>query len=320
MKNRVLVTGGAGFIGSHICEMYIREGYEVLCVDNLSSGKVDNVCHLLADEKFTFVEADIKDNTKMMAIFQSFRPQIINHHAAQKSVVSSMEDPVYDLDINLGGLLVLLQCTQHFPIEKFIYVSSGGALSKVIEGTEKSQESDTPQLLSPYAITKYAGEKYLDIYANTYGFEYTVLRYANIYGPRQIPDGECGVVPIFVNNILANKPSVLMTYPDMPKGCTRDYVYVGDVVEANRLVSEKAVNTVLNIGTGDEIAILDIYNTILDVFEKDVAITIEGPRLGDVKRSVLASDRAQKLTGWTNKVSLKEGLIALKDSLLQQQV
>ncbi|MBA3926033.1 SDR family NAD(P)-dependent oxidoreductase [Listeria rustica] len=320
MKNRVLVTGGAGFIGSHICEMYVEEGYEVLCVDNLSSGKVDNICHLLASESFTFVEADIKDKTKMMAIFDSFRPQIINHHAAQKSVVSSIEDPVYDLDINLGGLLVLLQCTQKFPIEKFIYVSSGGALSKVIEGTEKSKESDTPQLLSPYAITKYAGEKYLDIYASTYHFEYTVLRYANIYGPRQIPDGECGVVPIFVNNILANKPSVLMTYPDMPNGCTRDYVYVGDVVEANRLVSEKAVNTVLNIGTGDEIAILDIYNTILDVFEEDVAITMEGPRAGDVKRSVLASDRAKELTGWTNKVSLKEGLIALKQSLLQQQV
>lgn len=320
MKNRVLVTGGAGFIGSHICEMYIGEGYEVLCVDNLSSGKVDNICHLLADESFTFVEADIKDSAKMMAIFESFRPTIINHHAAQKSVVSSMEDPIYDLDINLGGLLVLLQCTQKFPIDKFIYVSSGGALSKVIEGTEKSKESDTPQLLSPYAITKYAGEKYLDIYASTYGFDYTVLRYANIYGPRQIPDGECGVVPIFVNNILANKPSVLMTYADMPKGCTRDYVYVGDVVEANRLVSEKAVNTVLNIGTGDEIAILDIYNTILDVFEKNVTITVEGPRAGDVKRSVLASDRAKELTGWTNKVSLKEGLIALKQSLLQQQV
>lgn len=315
MNKRVLVTGGAGFIGSHICEMYVEEGYDVLCVDNLSSGKLENLTSLSGHPRFQFIQEDICHLEGLMHVFETFRPHVINHHAAQKSVVTSLEEPRNDLDINLNGLLCLLECVQKYPIQSFVYVSSGGALSKVILGDEKSTESDSPQLISPYAITKYAGEKYLEIYAKEYDFDYTVLRYANIYGPRQIPDGECGVVPIFVNNIVTNQTSVLMTYPDMPRGCTRDYVFVGDVVEANRLATEKAPNMVVNIGTGEEISILDIYQSILKIFNKEVPIRIEGPRAGDVKRSVLSSKRAQEALGWNARTNLEEGLLVLKKSM-----
>lgn len=315
MKKRVLVTGGAGFIGSHVCDTYVADGYEVLCVDNLSSGKRANIAHLLDSAHFQFVEADITHPEAMAALFASFQPTIVNHHAAQKSVVTSLEDPLYDLDINGKGLLVLLACIQKHPIDTFVYVSSGGALSKVIEGDETSREEDTPQLISPYAITKYAGEQYLAIYAEAYGFAYTVLRYANVFGPRQIPDGECGVVPIFVNNIVANQTSVLMTYPDMPRGCTRDYVYVGDVAEANRLATIRPLNTVVNIGSGEEIAILDIYETIAAIFEKESNIRIEGPRAGDVKRSVLSNARAKARLGWQPQINLEVGLLALKKDM-----
>lgn len=315
MEKTILVTGGAGFIGSHLCEMYIAEGYKVVCIDNLVSGNMNNLADIIKHQSFTFVQGDIRDRELMMRLFETHRPSHINHHAAQKSVAYSVENPSYDLDVNLVGLMTILDCVKAYPIENFIYVSSGGALSKKIEGNEKSAETDTPQLISPYALTKFTGEKYIEMYAGQYGYDFTVVRYANIYGPRQVPDGECGVIPIFLNNILAEKPSVLMTYPDMPNGCTRDYVYVADVVEINKLASEKPTNTVVNVGTGEEIAILDIYKEILTVFEKDVAIFIEAPRAGDVRRSVLDAGRAKDLLGWKSEVALHEGLTKLRAHL-----
>ncbi|WP_099224791.1 SDR family NAD(P)-dependent oxidoreductase [Listeria costaricensis] len=308
MTKKVIVTGGAGFIGSHVCDMYVAEGYDVLCVDDLSSGKLENIEQLRMKNNFHFVHADITDKERMMRLFARFKPDMVNHHAAQKSVAASLEDPNHDLNINGKGLLVLLSCIQKHPIDNFIYVSSGGALSKEISSNEKSKEEDRPQLISPYAITKYAGEKYLAVYSQLFQFDYTVLRYANVFGPRQIPDGECGVIPIFARNVLDDKISTLMTYPDMPRGCTRDYVYVSDVAEANRLASHNPANTVINIGSGKEVAILDIYEAILEAFGKEIAITISGPRLGDVKRSVLLNDRAKEVWDWTPKISLEEGL------------
>lgn len=315
MTKTVLVTGGAGFIGSHICEMYLKEGYETICIDNLVSGKRENISILEENSHFTFYKVDIRNYDELEEIFKKHQPEIINHHAAQKSVAYSVENPMYDLENNLFGLVNLLNLVNKYPIKNFIYVSSGGALSKEILGNEKSTEIDTPQLVSPYAITKFAGEKYLSIYSKEYNFNYTVLRYANVFGPRQIPDGECGVIPIFINNVLDDKGSILMTYPDMPRGCTRDYVYISDVVEANKLCSEKPVNTVINIGSGIEFEILGIYEDILEVFSKDLPIKITGPRSGDVKRSVLDCTLAKEKLGWEPQYTLKEGLKKLKDYL-----
>lgn len=317
MKETILVTGGAGFIGSHICERYVKEGHKVIIVDNLSSGKYQNIENLLNEDDVFFYSIDIVDKNALEEIFKKHHPSVINHHAAQKSVPYSVENPIYDLEINLIGLLNLITLSEHYSIRNFIYVSSGGALSKEISGNDKSEETDTPQLISPYAITKFAGEHYIKLYSKLYNFNFTILRYANVYGPRQIADGECGVIPIFVDNILAEKDSTLMTYPDMPKGCTRDYVYISDIVEANVLCLAKKVNDVINIGSSNEEKILDIYYTIREVFNSNSSIHIQGPRLGDIKRSVLSNTKAKKLIGWAPQVSLKEGIETLRNYILQ---
>lgn len=311
MKKTVLVTGGAGFIGSHICKMYLKEGYRTVCVDNLISGKETNITDLMNEADFHFYKIDAGNAEQMERLFKEFRPEIVNHHAAQKSVPYSLENPIHDLDTNIGVLLQLLSLIKKYPIKTFLFISSGGALSKKLEGTEKSAESDAPQLISPYALTKFAGEQYIKMYSEKYDFNFTVLRYANVFGPRQIPDGESGVIPIFLKNLYDQKPSTLMTYPTMPRGCTRDYVYVADVVQANKLATEKPLNKVVNIGSGTETAILDIYEQIVETFGVKQEIEIIGPRDGDIKRSILDTSLAQKELEWQTEYTLQQGLEAL---------
>lgn len=312
MTNCILLTGGAGFIGSHIAKAYLSLGFKVIIIDDLSSGQKKNIEHIIDDNNLYFYKIDINNKNALKCIFKEHKPQIINHHAAQKSVPFSVENPLNDLQTNLNGLLTLLEVVKEYPIEHFIYISSGGALSKEIIGEEKSLESDMPSQESPYAINKYTGEKYIELYSKLLDYKYTILRYSNVYVPRQIADGECGVIPIFVNNILNNRESVLMTYDDMPNGCTRDYVYIDDVVNANVLALSHRINDVVNISSGKEESILSIYNTICDVFNKQVPINIKGPRLGDVKRSVLSNEKAKALLLWEYKVDLCEGLHKLK--------
>lgn len=312
MNNTILLTGGAGFIGSHIAEAYLSLGYKVIIVDDLSSGDKKNINQIIDNENLFFYEVSITDKDALKTIFQKHNPQIINHHAAQKSVPFSVENPLIDLKTNLQGLLTILEVIKEFSIEHFIYISSGGALSKEIVDREKSLESDCPSQESPYAINKYTGEKYVELYSKLLNYNYTILRYSNVYGPRQIADGECGVIPIFVNNILNNRESTLMTYKDMPNGCTRDYVYIDDVVKANILATNHRINDVVNISSGIEEPILAIYNTICDVFDKQIPIKIVGPRIGDIRRSVLSNKKAKKLLSWDYKVGLNEGLNKLK--------
>lgn len=319
MAKTVLITGGAGFIGSHLTEEYSRRGYEVVIIDDLSSGIPDNMAQLKSEAKVHFYDIDIRNAQELEEVCQKHSPAIINHHAAQKSVSDSVVNPHKDLDINLKGLLNLIGITSRLEVENFIYVSSGGALSKEITGDQKSREVDFPQLVSPYAITKFAGENYIRNYAQLHNFNYTILRYGNVYGPRQIADGECGVIPIFVDNILAQRPSTLMTYEDMPRGCTRDYIYVDDVVEINMLVSEKPTNQVYNISSGEEQYILDIYEKIAKQFGANPGIKIVGPRLGDVRRSVLDNSKAKAELNWEAKVTLEEGLRRLYEYLKNGQ-
>ncbi|MDS0526514.1 SDR family NAD(P)-dependent oxidoreductase [Clostridium sp. SHJSY1] len=313
MGKVVLLTGGAGFIGSHIAEEYCKKGYEVVIVDNLSSGNLNNLENIINKDNVHFHNVDITDFPKLEEVFQKYKPNVINHHAAQKSVSASVENPLYDAKINVIGLINILVLLKIYKVKNFIYVSSGGALSKEIIGDEKSSEIDLPQLESPYAINKYLGEQYLKLYSKLYGFGFTILRYANVYGPRQIADGECGVIPIFINNILKNKDSILMTYDDMPRGCTRDYVYVKDIVQANMIASEKITNEIINIGSGCEVAILDIYDEITRVFNSTQKIFKKGPRLGDVKRSILDNNKAKKILNWQPRTTLIEGLNLLKE-------
>jgi UDP-glucose 4-epimerase len=307
----VLITGGAGFIGSHLAESYLEQGYEVVAIDNLSSGAPGNLGGVMGNPKLHFYEADILDAEALFDIFARHRPGVVSHHAAQKSVPYSMENPVEDANKNIIGLLNVVAAAGRFPIENFLYVSSGGALAGQTEGGAASREDDAPQLASPYAVTKYAGENYVRIYASKFNFDYSVLRYANVYGPRQVPDGECGVIPIFIGNILAGRPSVLTTYPDMPRGCTRDYVYVGDVVDANLRLTAKPANCAVNIGSGVETAVLDIYELLQKIFGTSLPIAASPPRQGDIKRSVLDTRRISALNGWSARTSLEQCLTSL---------
>lgn len=313
--NTIIVTGGAGFIGSHLTEAYLREGWQVVVVDDFSCGTEKNLAAVWDSPRLHVERVDIRDGSSLRAVFQKYRPIAVNHHAAQKSVADSVVHPLLDQDINGKGFLQVLTAAMEVGVKQIVYASSGGALSKIIEGDELSREDDPPQLISPYAVHKFAGEQYLSMYAQEGGYQYTVLRYANVYGPRQVADGECGVVPIFVDNILASRPSVLMTYPDMPRGCSRDYVYVADVVRANLMATSRPLNTVVNIGSGKETYILDIYEMLATLFDSEQPIHIVGPRAGDIRRSVLCADRARKQLGWSPEVDWQTGLQALKDSL-----
>lgn len=313
MKDCVLLTGGAGFIGSHIAERLVAEEYKVVVVDNLSSGSLENLKKIKNCENFNFFKIDIRDIAQLEKIFIEYKPKVVNHHAAQKSVPYSVDNPLLDASINILGLLNLIVLSGKYEVESFIYVSSGGALSKEIKGDEKSVESDLPQLASPYAINKYMGEKYIEMYSKEHNYNYTILRYANVYGPRQIIDGESGVIPIFIKNILKGRKSVLMTYDDMPRGCTRDYVYVSDVVEANLMAMKQPVNAIVNIGSSKEVAIMDIYDIIQSVFKTNYDIEIIGNRKGDIKRSVLNTNKAYELWKWKPSVDLIQGIIELKD-------
>ena len=223
---KILVTGGAGFIGSNVVDGYIEQGHEVVVVDNLFTGKRENV-----NPNAKFYNVDIRA-PEIGDIIKQERPDIINHHAAQISVPESVNDPLFDADVNIKGLLNLLEGAVKYGTKKVIFISSGGAIYGEAEEYPTS-EAYQPRPLSPYAITKYTSEYYLAFYRHQYGLEYTTLRYANIYGPRQIPHGEAGVVAIFMDNILKGKKSVLYHYPEDEDGMIRDYCFVGDVVKAN---------------------------------------------------------------------------------------
>jgi UDP-glucose 4-epimerase len=308
---KIMVTGGAGFIGSHVVDWYIKEGHEVVIVDNLSSGKENNINPLA---KFYLVDIRSPEIEKVFALE---KPDIVNHHAAQKSVPASVDDPYTDADINLLGFLRLLDNCVKFRVKKVIAISSGGALAGDAD-TIPTNESTSPSLESPYAISKYMSEKYLSFYAQTHGLDYLVLRYANVYGPRQIPDGECGVIPIFFHNYFAGQPSYLMAYDDQPEGTTRDYVYVDDVARANLLALQYGRNEMIHIGSGIERHIAHIYDEMKRVLQHDLPLIRKGPRIGDVKRSCLDPSKAKRILGWEAKISLSEGIRLLYEDYINR--
>ena len=297
-----MVTGGAGFIGSNVVDSYISLGHDVVVVDNLHSGRIENV-----NPKAKFYLMDVR-SPELDKVFELEKIDVINHHAAQKSVPASVKDPMGDADINIMGILSLLELAVKYDVKKFIFSSTGGALlgdADVIPTPETSAVST----VSPYAITKYISERYLDFYSLTHGLTYTVLRYANVYGPRQIAEGECGVTPIFLDNLLHNRPSTLYAYSHMPEGCTRDYVYVEDVARANVLALTKGDNTIFNIGTGIEVATAHVYKILQDVTGKhDVPLQQGGERVGDLERSALDITRAKEQLGWEPLTDFRTGL------------
>jgi UDP-glucose 4-epimerase len=306
---KIIVTGGAGFIGSNVVDAYIEAGHEVLVMDDLSTGKRENL-----NPKAKFHEVDIRIK-EAADIIKSEAPDVINHHAAQMSVPASVEDPKNDADINILGFLNILEAAKELKKTKIIFISSGGAIYGEAEEYPTS-EAYPPQPLSPYAVTKYASEKYLAYYKHLYGLDYTVLRYSNVYGPRQIPHGEAGVVAIFMDNLLAKLPSVIYSYPDKPEGMLRDYLFVGDVARANLLALEKGSGEAFNIGTGEATSTRALYYQICKSLDKKIG-TIEeslleppdaGVREGDIRRSCLDVSSACEGLGWKPEVDLKLGI------------
>ena len=306
---KVLVTGGAGFIGSNVVDGLIAAGHQVLVVDDLSSGKRANV-----NPKAAFHEMDIR-SPDLPALMKEERPEVLNHHAAQISVPASVADPLLDADINVKGFLNLLEGAVASKVQKVVFISSGGAIYG--EATEyPTSEGCPPKPLSPYAVAKYASEYYLGFYKHQHGLNYTTLRYANIYGPRQIPHGEAGVVAIFMDNLISGKPSALYHFPQDPEGMVRDYCFVGDVVQANIAAIQKGSDEFVNIGTGVGTKTLTLYRTIVEAF-RDAGWTIprelESPegreaRPGDLTRSCLRVEKAHGLLGWVPETDLKRGI------------
>lgn len=292
-----MVTGGAGFIGSHIVDRYINEGNEVIIIDDLSTGKKENI-----NPQARFHHIDIRDKG-MEAIFEKERPEIVNHHAAQMDVRRSTENPAFDADVNIIGTINLLENSVKYGVKRFIFASSGGAIygeQKDFPAGEEHQQFP----LSPYGVSKLAGEKYIHYYSKNFGLRYISLRYSNVYGPRQNPEGEAGVVAIFIGRLLKGKEPVINGDGEQ----TRDYVYVDDVVEANISATRSETEGSFNIGTGIETSVNKILSNLIDITKVDIKGIHGPPKKGEQRISVLDCSKAIKSLGWKPKVTLEDGL------------
>jgi UDP-glucose 4-epimerase len=295
---RILVTGGAGFIGSHVADRFVERGHEVAVLDNLSTG-----FRSFVPPRARFYECDLRDATAIEAAFGEFKPEIVDHHAAQIDVRKSVQDPIHDAQVNvLGGIHLLQACVQH-GARKVIYASTGGAIYG--EGRQLPASEEHPvNPESPYGVSKHTLEHYLYLWRMLFGLDYTALRYPNVYGPRQNPKGEAGVNAIFIGRMLNRTPPHVFG----DGTAVRDYLYVGDVVDANELALGKGGGEILNLGTGVGTSVLDIVRELADLLEFREPAVHEPPRAGEVQRIYLDAGRARRVLGWAPQVSFREGL------------
>ncbi len=295
---KILITGGAGFIGSHVSDLLIENNYEICVIDNLSTGKLENI-----NPKAKFHKCDVRDG-KLFNIIEEEKPQVIIHNAAQLSVRNSVDDPENDASINIIGGLNLLEACKRLKIKKIIFASSGG----VVYGEQQhfpADESHPSRPICPYGVAKLSFEKYLFYYNYTFGIKYVALRYANIYGPRQDPFGEAGVVAIFSKKLLSSGQPII----NGDGYQTRDYVFVKDVAMANLLAIQSDIVGEINIGTGIETNVNDIFDILKKAAGKKDLKEVHGPaRTGEQERSVLSCKKARAILGWEPEVKIKEGM------------
>jgi UDP-glucose 4-epimerase len=296
---KILITGGAGFIASHIAEAYLADGHEVAIVDNFETGYGHNVPNAAK-----FYSCDIRHAEQVARICDEFQPEIVSHHAAQLDVRKAVDDPAYDADINiLGSLNILLHATR-VGARRFIFASSGGACYGEPQQIPVP-ETHPSQPESPYGLTKYTFEHYLRIWQKLHGIVPVVLRYANIYGPRQTAHGEAGVVAIFAGLLLQDKPCKIFGDGSM----TRDYVFVGDVVEANRAALTRGDGAIVNIGTGVETSTREVFDAVAAAVGSGPAEPIFLPeRPGEVHNICLDNTRAREVLGWEPQVAFRDGV------------
>jgi UDP-glucose 4-epimerase len=294
---KILVTGGAGFIGSHVVDLMIDAGHDVVVVDNLVTGRMSNL-----NSKTKFYKVDIR-SPELEKVFETERPEIVDHHAAQMDVRRSVADPIYDADINVIGGLNLLNLAVKYEVRKFIHISSGGA----VYGEPvylPCDENHPVQPLCPYGATKYMLELYLYMYQQTYNLDYSIIRYPNVYGPRQDPAGEAGVVAIFTGQMLRSKPVTIYGNGEQ----VRDYVYVRDCARANLMVLDNGSGKVYNLGYGIGTSVNQIFQGLKEVTGYPLEANYAPARPGETFRIYLSAERARKELGWEPTIPLMEGL------------
>ncbi|HKE61048.1 MAG TPA: NAD-dependent epimerase/dehydratase family protein [Nitrospira sp.] len=294
---KVLVTGGAGFIGSHLVDRLVQEGHEVIIVDNLVTGKRRNI-----NRAARFYKLDVQ-SWRLERVFRNERPNVVMHLAAQMDVRKSVEDPMFDAQVNILGTLNVLQQAVKHGVRKVVFSSSGGAIYGEQE-TYPAPESHVTKPMSPYGLSKLCGEQYLSYYQRSSGLQVVSLRYANVYGPRQDPEGEAGVVAIFIQKLLNNEQAVINGNGRQ----TRDFVFVEDVVEANLAVMGQDTQGTYNVGTGVETSINDLFRILIQ-HTGSTCKEVHGPaKKGEQARSVIDSTRLRHELTWDPKADLSDGL------------
>ncbi len=307
---KILVTGGAGFIASHIVDRYLQLGHQVTVIDNLSTGRRENL-----NPAAKFYEVDITNANRVAEVFAAERPQIVNHHAAQMDVRRSVAEPIFDAETNIIGSLNVIHSALQVGSKKIIYASTGGAIYGELEYSP-ADEQHPIRPLSPYGISKHSVEHYLYLYQHLEGLDFTVLRYSNVYGPRQNPHGEAGVVAIFGKQMLAGQqPTIFGDGTD-----TRDYVFVSDVVEANLLALEAGSGEIFNISTAQATTVQQIFNFIAQASGYEGEPNYAPPRPGDLRHNALDAAKAQRLLGWTPKMNLSEGIALTVEYLRESEL
>jgi len=299
----ILVTGGAGFIGSHLCDRLLAEGHRVVAVDDLSTGRIANLTEARGyGNEFTFFNMDIRAEG-LLSLFERHHPEVLVHLAAQAAVSSSVQDPVRDAAINVMGLLNLMECCVRTGVRKVVYAASGGTLyGEARKLPVKETASGRP--VSPYGISKKVGIDYLSFYERQHGIAFTALALANVYGPRQDPHGEAGVVAIFSEMMLRGESPTIFGDGNQ----TRDYVFVDDTVHAFALATERGDGHLVNVGTGLETSVNGLYRLMSEITGFTGQPAHESTRGGDLRRSALDPQLAHDLLGWRPWTHLRDGV------------
>ncbi|MCJ7795398.1 MAG: NAD-dependent epimerase/dehydratase family protein [Thermoleophilia bacterium] len=294
---RILVSGGAGFIASHVSDRFLELGHQVSVVDNLATGKRENL-----PPSATFYEVDVRD-AALDAVFAEVKPEVVCHHAAQMDVRRSVADPVYDAQVNVLGSLNVLECCRRHGARKVIYAGTGGAMFGEADYLPVD-ETHAVMPISPYGVSKHTVEHYLHTYSVNGGLDYTVLRYPNVYGPRQDPHGEAGVVAIFSLQLLAGtRPTI---FGDGTK--TRDYCFVADIVAANELALEAGGGGLYNLGRGIEVSDREVFEAVRSAVGVDVEPEFAPVRPGEVEHIALDASLARRELGWEWTIDLADGV------------
>jgi UDP-glucose 4-epimerase len=295
---KILVTGGAGFIGSHVVDLFVAQGYEVVIVDDLSTGRASNL-----NPAAKFYQIDIR-SPQLGEVFEAEKPDYVSHHAAQMDVRRSVAQPLFDADINILGSINLLEIAKDFQVKRLIYISTGGA----VYGEPESLPCDESHPINPicqYGASKHTVEHYLYMYHVNYGLQYTVLRYPNVFGPRQDPHGEAGVVAIFTGKMLAGEPVTINGDGEQ----TRDFVYVGDCAQANLLaLTIDHESGIYNLGWGRPTSINDITSVLVHITGYGLPVEYGPAKVGETRHIYLDASKIKKDLGWEPTVTLEEGL------------